>query len=478
MVGRRMQVGSALTGRVLSSRYRLESELGEGGMGAIWRAEHLALGSPVAVKLIDPEIARDESMLVRFLREAKAAASLRSPHVVTILDYGVDEGRPFIVMELLEGENLRHRLKRVGRLDPSVIARVITHVARAVGRAHEAGIIHRDLKPENVFLVRNEDDELAKVLDFGVAKLDSCAPGETHTRTGTLLGTPHYMSPEQVQGNQVVDHRSDLWSMGVIAFECVTGKRPFDSPGLGDLVLRICTHPIPVPSSLAPVPAEFDRWLLKALARDPNERFPSARELAESLRDALGAGRPTTYPDEPGTLHAAVLDDLPTAVEMPGTVRLSSSSDVFAAEPFAPTLVAAGSEFESGSGRAPSGFDPSLPDEPPSRYSLVREQWMWLVGIGCFVLAGAGVFWWLRPRAVSARAPAEPAGLDVPIAVAPIPSASARARTSWRRARAPVAPSSSARAEPDAAPPAASAPPATSTIPPQDAAPPHPDAAE
>jgi serine/threonine-protein kinase len=464
-----MADASELTGRVLSSRYRLESQLGEGGMGAIWRAEHLALGVPVAVKLIDPEISRDESMLARFLREAKAAASLRSPHVVTVLDYGVDQALPFIVMELLEGENLRHRLKRVGRLGPSDTARILSHVARAVGRAHEAGIIHRDLKPENVFLVRNDDDELAKVLDFGVAKLDQgeALPSATRTRTGTLLGTPHYMSPEQVQGNKVVDHRSDLWSLGVIAFECMTGQRPFDSPGLGDLVLRICTYPIPVPSSLAAVPPGFDRWLLRALARDPNERFQSARELAESLREALGAGRPTTYPDEPGAPLSAESEGTPTWVDSPE--RLSSSGDRVPAEPFAATLVAAAGEFESVAGPAPVGFDPRLPDEPSARHPGLRALRVWLVGAGCVLFGVAAGLWWLRGRITRAPEPVEPVELALPSSPAPTPSASGRVRAPPRRVRVLPPASSSARAVPDASPPVASVGPVPSASPPGDA---------
>jgi serine/threonine-protein kinase len=230
-------------GKVLAHRYRLEHQLGEGGMGSIWRAEHLVLAAPVADKLIDPEIAEDEDAMARFMREAQSAATLRSPHVVQILDYGMDGKVPFMVMELLEGENLAQRIKRLGRIAPGETARILTHVGRAVARAHEAGIVHRDLKPENVFLVRNEDEEIAKVLDFGVAKVDKKVIGPSAvTRTGSLLGTPYYMSPEQAQGNKTVDSRSDLWSLGVIAFECLIGKRPFYSDAIGDLVLQICVR--------------------------------------------------------------------------------------------------------------------------------------------------------------------------------------------------------------------------------------------
>ena len=279
-----------LRDRVLVGRYRLDERLGAGGMGSIWRAHHLVLAAPVAVKLIDREHVPDEETLGRFMREAQSAATLRSPHVVQILDYGVDDKLPFIVMELLDGENLAQRLRRLGRLASADTARIVTHIGRAMARAHEANIVHRDLKPENVFLIRNEDEEIAKVLDFGVAKVAVGELGEqgSRTRTGSILGTPYYMSPEQAQGNKTVDHRSDLWSLGVIAFECLTGKRPFYSDGLGDLVLQICIRDIPVPSEISSVPVGFDAWFARAVARDPEARFQSARELSDALREVLG----------------------------------------------------------------------------------------------------------------------------------------------------------------------------------------------
>ena len=289
-----MSVESLEPNRVLAGRYKLEARLGAGGMGAIWRAEHLVLKAPVAVKLIDRDAVPDEDTMARFLREAQAAAALRSPHVVQIIDYGLDGKIPFMVMELLEGENLAQRIKRLRRLSRQETARILTQVGRAVQRAHEAGIVHRDLKPENVFLVRNEDDEIAKVLDFGVAKLERSNLGAegTRTRTGSILGTPYYMSPEQAQGNKTVDYRSDLWSLGVIAFEAIVGKRPFFSDGLGDLVLTICVRDLPVPSDSAPVPLGFDAWFARACNREPSQRFQSARELTEGLREALGIEGP------------------------------------------------------------------------------------------------------------------------------------------------------------------------------------------
>ena len=285
-----MAEAESYTGRVLAGRYRLTEKVNEGGMGAIWRAEHLVLRASVAVKLIDREMLEHPNAVDRFMQEAQAAASLRSPHVVQILDYGVDIDVPFIVMEFLEGETLAERLRRKTCLAPEEAAHLLAHVARAMVRAHEAGIVHRDLKPDNIFIVQNADEELAKVLDFGVAKVNTAdISGQgAKTRTGSLLGTPYYMSPEQVQGNKDVDYRSDLWALGVIAFECMTGERPFASNGLGDLVLQICVRPMPVPSAFARVPIQFDAWFQKACEREPASRFQSAREMSDELRRALG----------------------------------------------------------------------------------------------------------------------------------------------------------------------------------------------
>jgi serine/threonine-protein kinase len=341
-----MSIESLEPNRILAGRYRLEARLGAGGMGAIWRAEHLILKAPVAVKLIDRDAVPDEDTMARFLREAQAAATLRSPHVVQIIDYGLDGKVPFMVMELLEGENLAQRLKRMRRLSRQETARVLTQVGRAVQRAHEAGIVHRDLKPENVFMVRNEDDEIAKVLDFGVAKLERSNLGQegTRTRTGSILGTPYYMSPEQAQGNKTVDYRSDLWALGVIAFECIVGKRPFFSDGLGDLVLTICVRDLPVPSDTAPVPLGFDKWFARACHREPSQRFQSARELTEGLRDALGIeGRELDTPEIVVKSEGGPKSSAPPSAGIPtlaGDSRALSSGGRRRADPDALTMAA------------------------------------------------------------------------------------------------------------------------------------------
>jgi hypothetical protein len=288
LAGVRKQVD--MQGKILANRFRLDEQLGKGGMGSVWIAEHLTLRSNVAVKLMDPAIAASQEGADRFRREAQAAASLRSAHVVQVLDYGVDEGMPFLVMELLHGENLGRCLEREQRLTPERTLHVMTQVARAVGRAHAGNIIHRDLKPDNVFLVQEDGQELVKVLDFGIAKTREANFGGLETRTGMTIGTPYYMSPEQAEGKKEVDHRTDLWAMAVITSECLTGVRPFSGETWGELLLNICARPMPVPSAQGPVPAGFDAWFAKATNRDIEQRFASAQEQAAALQACIERG--------------------------------------------------------------------------------------------------------------------------------------------------------------------------------------------
>jgi class 3 adenylate cyclase len=230
----------------------------------------------------------------RFEREAMAIAALQSPHVVQIYDYGVDDGAPYIVMELLDGEDLQSRLGRVGRMPLPTVASMLTQAAKALGAAHQAGIVHRDIKPANIFLSRHDADEVVKVLDFGVAAMVSgMASSDLHvTRAGGVVGTPHYMSPEQVRGSKAVDYRADLWSLGVVAYRALTGRLPFDAEAFGELLIQICTDPIPPPSKVLPeLGPEVDRFFEQAMARDPARRFGSAKEMAAALSQLAAAGR-------------------------------------------------------------------------------------------------------------------------------------------------------------------------------------------
>jgi serine/threonine-protein kinase len=292
-------------GQIIADRYELRELIGQGGMGCVWRARHRTLRNSVAVKLLTPGTGDEEALLGRFAREAQAAASLRGPNVVHILDHGVDAGVAYIAMELLEGETLGARLRSVKKLTPAEATPVLVGVVRAIARAHRVGIVHRDLKPENIFLARDEEGgpEIVKVLDFGIAKLvrhDPLAAGTSMnfgvterpaTHSGMTLGTPSYMSPEQARALPDLDGRTDLWSFAVIAFECLTGRRPFNAEVFGLLVLQICVDPMPRPSDFGAVPEGFDAWFERATQRERDRRFQNVHDLARELAAVLTPGR-------------------------------------------------------------------------------------------------------------------------------------------------------------------------------------------
>jgi eukaryotic-like serine/threonine-protein kinase len=279
-------------GMVIADRFRLIRLLGQGGMGSVWLAHHLTLSVEVAVKFIDTPAGVSAELMSRFTQEAHAAARIKSPHVVQIQDHGTDEsGRPYIAMEFLQGEELAQRLDRVGALPLIDVARVVNQTAKGLARAHAAGFVHRDLKPENVFLCDDDDGFLVKILDFGIAKGDSPV-GELGHRTGTgqLIGTPMYMSPEQALGSGKVDFRSDLYSLAIVVFRCLTGQPPYDCTGLGELIVNITTQSPPLPSTFrADLPPAIDDWFRRATARAPEGRYGSAKEMADAFMAAIGA---------------------------------------------------------------------------------------------------------------------------------------------------------------------------------------------
>jgi serine/threonine protein kinase len=274
------------SGRVIAGKYRIDSQLGEGAMGTVWTATHINLGQRVAVKLISPELADAEPARLRFDAEAKAAAALRSRFVVHIYDSGITgDGIPYLVMEYLTGESLEERVERGGPLALRYAVQVLAQVARGLARAHSMNIVHRDLKPANVFLAQTEDgEEVAKILDFGVAKIRREGPSQSATATGAVVGTPLFMSPEQARGLKTVDHRSDLYSLGMMAFWILTGQHAFSGEAFGDLILAICTQPLPNIHHVAPwLPVELDDWFKQACAREPDDRFDSAEEMIAAL---------------------------------------------------------------------------------------------------------------------------------------------------------------------------------------------------
>jgi len=290
-------------GRIIAGKYCLLHELGRGGMGSVWVAEHISLRSQVAIKLIEPQAHSRSHAPERFEREARALATLRSAHVVQILDYGIDGKIQYLVMELLRGRTLRSELKARGRLRPDEVWTVVQQVSHALTVTHAAGFVHRDLKPENIFLVGNDDGHFhAKVLDFGITKaLTSEAP--PLTSTGGLLGTCEYMSPEQAVAEDV-DTRSDLWSLAAVAFESLVGFTPFRAKSAVGVLAAICQGPIVVPSEVASVPPGFDAWFARAVQRDPDQRFQTAKQLAAELQPVLDLPR-----DWPGNDAGAARDE-------------------------------------------------------------------------------------------------------------------------------------------------------------------------
>ncbi|MBX3230691.1 MAG: serine/threonine protein kinase [Labilithrix sp.] len=280
----------ALIGKSIAGRYVLRALLGHGGMGAVYEAEHLGIGKKVAIKFVDPEFVTDEQVVTRFAREARAMSAIESAHIVSIFDAGTEEGRPYLVMELLRGEDLGQRLRRTTRVPLAEALHIIAMVLKGLGKAHAAGIVHRDLKPDNVFLVKNDDGGIhAKIVDFGVSKIErprSKTSPLALTGRGTVLGTPFYMSPEQAQAMPDLDGRADLYSAGTILFECLTGRPPFTGETYEQIILAICMRDAPDVRTIDPeIPPPVAALVAKALARDRTQRFSSADEMLAALHE-------------------------------------------------------------------------------------------------------------------------------------------------------------------------------------------------
>ena len=273
-----------LEGRRLADRYLLEEELASGGMGGLWLAHDEVLGRRVAVKVLHDHLARDEDLLERFRIEAVAAARLSHPAVVRVFDTGIDDGVCYIVMELVEGRTVAELLKERGALPPGEATAIVRGVLSALSHAHREGVIHRDVKPGNILVGR---DELVKLADFGIAKA-AFATGDV-TTTGNLLGTSRYISPEQVTGGDV-DERSDLYSVGVVLYELLTGRPPFDAEThIATATMRLTNDP-PPPRSVRPgIPRGLEVAVMRSLAREPDDRFQTAEEMSAALEHATPA---------------------------------------------------------------------------------------------------------------------------------------------------------------------------------------------
>jgi serine/threonine protein kinase len=311
-------------GRVIGDKYRLVRLLGRGSMGEVWAAHHQTLDEKVALKLLTQTPPGEEAMespeaaSARFLFEAQLAARLsrKTRHIVRVTDHGEQDGLPYLVMELLEGETLEAVLLRK-RLDLLEASNIVAQIARALGQAHAEGIAHRDLKPANVFLTHDEDGQLvAKLLDFGIARAIHAhkrPPGSFSTAQGTVFGTPSYMSPEQARGSRRLDHRCDLWALATIAYEAVTGDLPLDGNDSDELLKNLCMgNIVPVGKRDPQLPASLDPFFRRAFADNVTGRFQSSRELASAFAHAVGG------PTSEASLPSALEVDASIETEVPG----------------------------------------------------------------------------------------------------------------------------------------------------------------
>jgi serine/threonine-protein kinase len=367
-------------GYLVSKHVRLVRELKRGGMGSVWVADHLALQTQVAVKFMAAMIADDEAAIARFAREATSAARIKSPHVVQVHDYGLTpDGVPFMVMELLHGEDLSTRLKRERPIPFDAVAQIVFQVCRVLGKAHPLGIVHRDIKPSNLFLLDADGEIFVKVLDFGVAKMGDDRENEL-TTTGVMVGTLVYMSPEQLLSAKTVDHRADLWSLAVAAYQAMTGQLPFKrDDGLGALCRAVETGSFTPPSAcVADIPPAVDAWFERAFEPSVEARFGSAKEMLGALQRAMGRSSlppsvpsPLLLPHSPKpaansmpTLAAAaatIIDpaapEHPASEAEPGATMASRQRDEPKSQTAAPAHTLAG----TASLHAPSRRRPGLP---------------------------------------------------------------------------------------------------------------------
>jgi serine/threonine-protein kinase len=451
------EVSEPSTGMMVTSNVRLLRPLGEGGMGSVWVAEHLSLRTNVVVKFMAEDLAKSPEALARFSREAAAASQVKSPHVVQMFDHGVlDDGAPYIVMELLEGRDLEQQLRAGGPLQPREVVAVVAQLARALGKAHERGIMHRDIKPSNVFLCDAGGGELfVKLLDFGIAKGPGSGGGigivGSTTRTGSFIGSPFYMSPEQVIGAKTIDFKTDLWSLGVVAYEALTGDKPFFAETVGALALKIHRDPIPVPSEANPAlgPA-VDAWFSRACAREPAERFASAKDMAEALAVAV-----TGEYMAPGLR----VDSVPTPKELGGFDTTQAASPVASTKR---SGIDARSETGAGVGLVASE---RLPVSSRGKWLVLGGIAVVAVGVGFVVprMMSGPVVAAASATARSATATAPPPALTPPPTLTPALAPAPATATATAPATAPAP--APATAIHKVKPPPSAAPSATATAP-------------
>ena len=371
-----------LLGRIVAGKYVIRRVLGQGGMGTVFEAEHAAIGRLVALKVLHPSRARRRDSIRRFYREARAAAAIGHPNICEVYDLGsLDDGSPYLVMEKLAGETLADRIAVEGGLPFDAVLDLLVQVLSALTAAHAKRIVHRDVKPENVFLgSRIGLPPIVKLLDFGISKVMATGNGPPEeldlTRTGMVMGTPYYMSPEQARGDRDLDPRVDIYACGVILYEALTGRRPFVAANYNALLLQILSGmPRPARDLRPALPSGFDPVIERAMARDREDRYASARDFELALlalrdRHGGGAGLATIVPPAPSSIEIPVT----FATDTPGSgehaaMAAAETAPYAAATPAAPFSAAAG---PAAAGRA-SRTAPTLDDDEDPTQVQVRS---------------------------------------------------------------------------------------------------------
>jgi serine/threonine-protein kinase len=454
----------------VTNNVALVRPLGSGGVGTVWVGQHETLRTEVAVKFVHAGIAKQSPVTVaRFKREASIAAQIKSPHVVHMLDHGVlDDGTPFLIMELLEGENLEERLARSRRLSLTETTTLLGQTAKALGKAHELGIVHRDLKPANLFLVDGGYDIFVKVLDFGIAKDFSLDASLELTSSGSVAGTPHYMSPEQLVSTKDVNYATDVWAIGVIVYEALTGVLPFDGESIPDIAQAVfAASPVPATQRVS-LPPTVDRWFKRCFNHDPALRFESVAEMAEAftlatrmlprmaIADTLIGDSDAASDNEP---TAVIASQEPKTPVRPGKRVTSDTMTSVGAAPPAPALPfapAATLSDASSSAILPSSVTlASLGDE--ARATRGRRSTI-VMGAGAVLLLVV-----IAGTVLLARDGAAPSPGANPSASSLVATSSATAAPPAPRAPVTSAPASSSSHAPER--PAGTAPPKTALRP-------------
>ena len=357
-------------GRTIADRYELEKMLGQGGMGEVWSATDAQTGTRVAVKLLKSGASDSKENRGRFEREARIAKTLVSPHITRVTDSGLDEeGDPFMVLELLQGEDLQKKIKTEKALPVSFVVGLAIQVGRALHVAHSAGLVHRDLKPGNIFLAKQGDEEVIKVLDFGIAKTGSMESTQ-YTSAGAMLGTSSYMSPEQIRNAKTVDHRADLWAFAVVLFRALTGELPFPQTGF-ELFLALAEDPIPSPvkvTSLVPsLPGPLNVFFERAFLKDMEQRYQSASAMVVGFCRAAGVTVPADvlYAADARTPSGQFAAMPPPSGSPMSAAAPSSGSRGPQGGPMSGPVPSSGSQGSHGSHGSPMSAQP--PSAPPSR---------------------------------------------------------------------------------------------------------------